>query len=142
MKIYLLGVLILKEYFSLLLPTIKTFCCYEFCLLHMLAFCSLEFRTICYLMTRGDLSLNMLETVFAQHIHTYVIVFRNCFLEMDIFCIPSHHYVHICIHSMIIIFTITIIQQMQKIRFEEVRKIKHNFSCFLCLFVVVVVSGD
>ena len=110
--------LILKENFSLLLPTIKTFRCYEFCLLHMLEFCSLEFLTICYLMTRGDLSFNMLETVFAQHIHTYVIVFRNCFLEMDIFCIPSHHYVHICIHSMIIIFTITILQQMQKIRFE------------------------
>jgi len=61
---------------------------------------------------------------------------------MDIFCIPSHHYMHNCIHSMIIIFTITIIQQMQKIRFQEVRKTKHKFSSSLYLFVVVVVSGN
>ena len=64
----------------LLLPTIRISCCKNCCLLHMPAFCSLAFWTICYLMMRGDLSLNMLGTVFAQQTHMLSFL-ENVFLK-------------------------------------------------------------
>ena len=62
------------------LPTIRISCCMKCCLLHMPAFCSLAFWTICYLMMRGDLSLNMLGAVFAQYTHMLSFL-ENVFLK-------------------------------------------------------------